>query len=53
MQYLNPLINCYIYSEEILATHPEILEDVKKESERMMNERNRLLEQLQKQQQLQ
>ena len=36
-----------------MATHPEILEDVKKESERMMNERNRLLEQLQKQQQLQ
>ena len=33
-----------------MATHPEILEDVKKESERMMNERNRLLEQLQQQQ---
>ena len=33
-----------------MATHPEILVDVKKESERLMNERNRLLEQLQQQQ---
>ena len=32
--------------EEILMQHPEILEDVKKESERMMNERDRLHEEL-------
>ena len=32
--------------EEILTSHPEILEDVKKESERMMRERDRLQEQL-------
>ncbi|KAL7524202.1 hypothetical protein ACHAXR_000472, partial [Thalassiosira sp. AJA248-18] len=35
--------------EEILETHPEILEDVKRENERMMNERDRLLEQLHRQ----
>ena len=32
--------------EEILTSHPEILEDVKRESERMMQERDRLQEQL-------
>ncbi|KAL7548808.1 hypothetical protein ACHAWF_017343 [Thalassiosira exigua] len=32
--------------EEILQTHPEILEDVKRESNRMMNERDRLIKQL-------
>jgi hypothetical protein len=32
--------------EEILTTHPEILEDLKKESERMMHERDRLQQQL-------
>ncbi len=40
------------YREEILQKHPEILEDVRKESERMMKERDKLqyeLEQLQKQ----
>lgn len=38
------------YSEEILEKHPEILEDVKRESQRMMNERDKLLEQLHAQQ---
>mmetsp|Transcript_19990 Transcript_19990/g.36150 ORF Transcript_19990/g.36150 Transcript_19990/m.36150 type:complete len:287 (-) Transcript_19990:265-1125(-) len=36
--------------EEILQTNPEIMEDVKRESERMMNERNSLLVQLNQQQ---
>mmetsp|Transcript_3380 Transcript_3380/g.7448 ORF Transcript_3380/g.7448 Transcript_3380/m.7448 type:complete len:372 (-) Transcript_3380:453-1568(-) len=37
--------------EEILEKHPEILEDVKRESDRMMNVRDRLLEELHQQQQ--
>lgn len=36
--------------EEILEKHPEILEDVKRESDRMMNERDRLLDKLHEQQ---
>jgi len=39
--------------EEILETHPEILEDVKRESERMMKQRDSLLLQLNQQQQQQ
>lgn len=39
--------------EDILQKHPELLEDVKKESERMMGERDRLLAELRKQQEQQ
>ena len=52
IQYISTAI-CLTYREKILEANPEILQDLKKESDRVKMERDRLAAQLNDQQQQQ